>query len=380
MNPSRRTDPRPLEPQGMSHELDFLDQPLSLPLRATASTRHDLMALGECMVRLSPPGHGRLEFARSLEIDVGGGEYNAAYAAARLGWRAAFASKLPDNPLADIILNHARAVGMDVSHVALEPHDGLGRANRVGLYFAEIGVGVRGGMALFDRGHSSASQMTPSDVDWTNVFQREGVRLLHSGGIFAVLSESTRATLQTAVAAARSAGTLVSYDLNFRASLATPERAAEINKEFVEQSDVLIGSPEGFRALRHSATPDPRSGTAELVAAVSQAFPKLRLIAGTERTVHQGNRHDLSGFVGIGQRFGQGREYRDLEIVDRVGTGDVFSAGLLHGLLSGLTLGRTLDFALAYAALVHTTRGDTSQFRAEEIQALADGASASMRR
>jgi 2-dehydro-3-deoxygluconokinase len=132
--------------------------------------------------------------------------------------------------------------------------------------------------------------------------------------------------------------------------------------------------------LLHSATPDPRSGTAELVAAVSQAFPKLRLIAGTERTVHQGNRHDLSGFVGIGQRFGQGREYRDLEIVDRVGTGDAFSAGLLHGLLSNLPLGRTLDFALAYAALVHTTRGDTSQFRAEEIQALADGASASMRR
>jgi 2-dehydro-3-deoxygluconokinase len=157
------------------------------------------MALGECMVRLSPPGHGRLEFARSLEIDVGGGEYNAAYAAARLGWRTAFASKLPDNPLADIVLNHARATGMDVSHVALEPHDGLGRVNRVGLYFAEIGVGVRGGMALFDRGHSSASQMAPTDVDWSAVFQQEGVRLLHSGGIFAVLSESTRATLQAAV-------------------------------------------------------------------------------------------------------------------------------------------------------------------------------------
>jgi 2-dehydro-3-deoxygluconokinase len=269
---------------------------------------------------------------------------------------------------------------MDVSHVALEPHDGLGRANRVGLYFAEIGVGVRGGMALFDRGHSSASQMASTDVDWTKVFQQEGVRLLHSGGIFAVLSESTRATLQAAVAAARAAGTLVSYDLNFRASLATPERAAEINREFVEQSDVLIGSPEGFRALLHSAAPDPRSGTAELVAAVSRAFPKLKLIAGTERTVHQGNRHDLGGFIGIGQRFGQGREYRDLEIVDRVGTGDVFSAGILHGLLSGVPLGRTLDFALAYAALVHTTRGDTSQFRAADIQALADGASASMRR
>ena len=364
----------------MNPDPEFLEHPLSLPLRPAADTRHDLMALGECMIRLSPPGHGRVEFARSLEVDVGGGEYNAAYAAGRLGWRTAFASKLPENPVADIILNHARAVGMSVDHVALEPHDGLGRTNRVGLYFAEIGVGVRGGMALFDRGHSSASQMTPTDVDWSAVFQREGVRLLHSGGIFAVLSESTRATLQAAVTAARAAGTLVSYDLNFRASLATPERAAEINREFVAQCDVLIGSPDGFRALLHSGAPDPRSGTAELVTAVSRAFPNLKLIAGTERTVHQGHRHDLGGFVGVGTRFGQGRDYRDLEIVDRVGTGDVFSAGILHGLLSGLPLGRTLDFALAYAALVHTTRGDTSQFRAGEIQALADGASASMRR
>ncbi|MFM8878860.1 MAG: sugar kinase [Verrucomicrobiota bacterium] len=247
----------------MNPEPDFLDQTLPLPLRARDSRRHDLMALGECMVRLSPPGHGRLEFARSLEIDVGGGEYNAAYAAARLGWRTAFASKLPENSLADIVLNHARAAGMDVSHVALEPHDGLGRTNRVGLYFAEIGVGVRGGMALFDRGHSSASQMGPDDVDWTRVFQHEGVGLLHSGGIFAVLSESTRATLQAAVTAARASGTLVSYDLNFRASLATPERAAEINREFVAQSDVLIGSTEGFRALlggrRPGQVPTPAS-------------------------------------------------------------------------------------------------------------------------
>ncbi len=364
----------------MNPESDFLDQTLPLPLRARDSRRHDLMALGECMIRLSPPGHGRIEFARSLEIDVGGGEYNAAYAAARLGWRTAFASKLPENPLADIVLNHARAAGMDVSHVALEPHDGLGRTNRVGLYFAEIGVGVRGGMALFDRGHSSASQMAPGDVDWTRVFQHEGVGLLHSGGIFAVLSESTRATLQAAITAARASGTLVSYDLNFRASLATPERAAEINREFVAQSDVLIGSPEGFRALLGGAAPGAGSDTAELVAAVSRAFPNLRLVAGTERTIHQGHRHDLGGFMGIGEHFGRGREYRDLEIVDRVGTGDVFSAGILHGLLSGLPLGRTLDFALAYAALVHTSRGDTSQFRADEIQALADGATASMRR
>lgn len=356
------------------------DAPLRLPLRPVASNRHDLVALGECMVRLSPAGPGRLEFARSLEVDVGGGEYNAAYAAARLGWRTAFASKLPDNPLAAIVLNHARSAGMDVRHVALEPHDGLGRANRVGLYFAEIGVGVRGGQALFDRGHSSASQMGPADVDWEGLFAREGVGVLHSGGIFAVLSESTRATLQAAVTAARAAGSLVSYDLNFRASLATPERAAAINREFVAQSDVLIGSPEGFRALLGPAAPGSDAGLADLVAAVARAFPRLGIIAGTERTIRQGHRHDLGGFLMAGGSLIRDDGHRDLEIVDRVGTGDAFSAGVLHGVLSGAPARRTLALALAHAALVHTTRGDTSQFSAAEVEALADGVGAAMRR
>jgi 2-dehydro-3-deoxygluconokinase len=372
MNP----DPDPFTPA---------DAPLRLPLRPAASNRHDLVALGECMVRLSPPGPGRLEFARSLEVDVGGGEYNAAYAAARLGWRTAFASKLPDNPLAAIVLNHARSAGMDVRHVALEPHDGLGRANRVGLYFAEIGVGVRGGQALFDRGHSSASQMGPADVDWEGLFAREGVGALHSGGIFAVLSESTRATLQAAVTAARAAGTLVSYDLNFRASLATPERAAAINREFVAQSDILVGSPEGFRALLgpgtpNPATPNPAADLADLVGAVAQAFPRLGIIAGTVRTIRQGHRHDLAGFLWSGGFLVHDEGHRDLEIVDRVGTGDVFSAGILHGVLAGVSARRTLALALAHAALVHTTRGDTSQFSAAEVEALADGVGAAMRR
>jgi 2-dehydro-3-deoxygluconokinase len=367
MNP----DPDPFTPA---------DAPLRLPLRPAASNRHDLVALGECMVRLSPPGPGRLEFARSLEVDVGGGEYNAAYAAARLGWRTAFASKLPDNPLAAIVLNHARSAGMDVRHVALEPHDGLGRANRVGLYFAEIGVGVRGGQALFDRGHSSASQMGPADVDWEGLFAREGVGALHSGGIFAVLSESTRATLQAAVTAARAAGTLVSYDLNFRASLATPERAAAINREFVAQSDILVGSPEGFRALLGPAAPNPAADLADLVGAVAQAFPRLGIIAGTVRTIRQGHRHDLAGFLWSGGFLVHDEGHRDLEIVDRVGTGDVFSAGILHGVLAGVSARRTLALALAHAALVHTTRGDTSQFSAAEVEALADGVGAAMRR
>jgi len=143
------------------------------------------------MVRLAPPGHGRIEFARTLEVDVGGGEFNVGYACARLGLRSGFVSKLPDNPVARIILNHARAVGMDVSHVLLEKFDGVGRKGRVGLNFTEVGTGVRASVTMYDRGHSSISYMKPGEIDWRQVFGGEGARWLHTGGILASLSENS---------------------------------------------------------------------------------------------------------------------------------------------------------------------------------------------
>src|SRR5436309_6902655 len=126
---------------------------MAIPLRDGARCKFDLLALGECMVRLAPPGHGRIEFAKLLEVDVGGGEFNVAYACARLGLRTGFLSKLPDTPVARIILNHARAVGMDVSGVVMEKYDGVGRRNRVGLNFTEVGTGVRASVTMYDRGH-----------------------------------------------------------------------------------------------------------------------------------------------------------------------------------------------------------------------------------
>jgi 2-dehydro-3-deoxygluconokinase len=345
---------------------------------AAASGSHDLVALGECMLRLSPPGAGRIEFARSFDIDVGGGEYNVAYAAARLGLRAAFLSKLPDNPLAAIILNHARAAGVDVRHVALETHDGVGRANRVGLYFAEIGAGVRGGMALFDRGHSSASQMRPSDVNWDQLFARERVRWLHTGGIFAVLSDSTRQTMRAALTAAAASRTVVSYDLNYRPALSSAAEAAVINRDFVSQADVVFGSPEGFRTLVPGL--GPNATDEQLALGMAARFPQLRVIAGTRRQVQSASRHDLGGFLWVQGQLTIGREFRDLEVIDRVGTGDAFAAGIAAGLLQDWPAARTVDFALAHAALVHTTRGDTSQFSIADISELAAGADASMRR
>src|SRR5580700_8112649 len=147
---------------------------MPLQLRDPSTCRFDLLSLGECMVRLAPPGHGRIEFAKVLEVDVGGGEFNVAYACARLGLRSSFISKLPDNPVARIILNHARTVGMDVSNVLLEKFDGVGRKGRVGLNFTEVGTGVRASVTMYDRGHSSISQMKPAELDWAKIFKDEG--------------------------------------------------------------------------------------------------------------------------------------------------------------------------------------------------------------
>src|SRR5258706_15683242 len=132
-----------------------------MKLRSAEGCQFDLMSLGECMVRLSPPGHGRIEFANTMEVWVGGGEYNVAYALSRLGMRTGFLSRLVDNPLGRLVVNHGRAVGGDMSQGGMAKYDGIGRADRIGLNFTEVGTGVRGSVTMYDRGHSAASNMKP---------------------------------------------------------------------------------------------------------------------------------------------------------------------------------------------------------------------------
>src|SRR3954447_2212143 len=171
-----------------------MEKTMSLNLKPKEATQLDLVSLGECMIRLSPPGHGRIEFANSLEVWVGGGEYNVAYALSRLGLRTGFLSRLVDNPVGRIILNHGRSVGMDMSNVITAKYDGVGRADRIGLNFTEVGTGVRGSVTMYDRGHSAASHIKAGDVDWACLFAKKGARWLHTGGIFTALSDSCAET------------------------------------------------------------------------------------------------------------------------------------------------------------------------------------------
>jgi len=338
-----------------------------------------VIALGEVMLRLSPPGAGRLESSRVLEVDVGGGEYNVVHALARFGWPAAFVTRVPDHELSRVVLHHARAAGMDTRWMTQVPYDGVGHAARLGLNFAEIGVGIRGGLALFDRGHSAAAAIGPGDFDWPAMIGDE-TRWFHASGIFPVLAANCADALESALAAARRAGATVSYDLNYRASLCSPAEAAAINRRMLAHVDVLVGSPEGFEWLLADGAPVSGRSVREAVEAVRVQYPGLRMVAGTCRTVHSASRHDLSGFFHREGEWVTDDGWRDLEVVDRVGTGDAFTAGLIHGFLSGWPPARSLRFALAHAALVHTTRGDTSQFTVSDVENAAMPGTGAMRR
>jgi 2-dehydro-3-deoxygluconokinase len=361
---------------------------MALQLRDASNCRFDLLSLGECMVRLAPPGHGRIEFAKVLEVDVGGGEFNVAYACARLGLRAGFISKLPDNPVARIILNHARAVGMDVSNVLMEKFDGVGRHGRVGLNFTEVGTGVRASVTMYDRGHSSISQMKPEEINWENIFDRQGAVWLHTGGILASLSESSAAVTKAALLAARAAGTVTSYDLNFRGKLWSSEKAIAVTRELMPHVQVLIGNEEDFQKVLgfevEGTTAELRELPVEaykrMVLRVVKTFPNIQAVCTTLREVKSGLVNNWSGILWHDGQFSEARPFKDLEIEDRVGGGDGFSSGIAFGFLQGMTPGEIVNFGAAHGALLQTTRGDTSQVLLDEVLHVMKGGSARIQR
>ena len=361
---------------------------MPLKLRDAAQCQFDVLALGECMVRLAPPGHGRLEFSKTLEVDVGGGEFNVAYACARLGLRTGFVSKLPDNPIAKIIINHARAVGMDTSNVLMEKFDGVGRKGRVGLNFTEVGTGVRASVTMYDRGHSSISLMKPDEIDWNNIFSKQGARWLHTGGILAALSDNSAATTKAALQAARAAGTVTSYDLNFRSKLWSSEKAIAVTKEIIPHVQVLIGNEEDFQKVLGFEVEGTNANLSELpveaykrmVERVVKTYPNIQAVCTTLREVKSGLINNWGGILWFDGQFYEARQFKDLEIEDRVGGGDGFSSGIAYGFATGMKPQDIVDFGAAHGALLQTTRGDTSQVTLDEVMHVMKGGSARIQR
>src|SRR3984885_3265023 len=350
--------------------------------------RFDFIILGESMVRLSPPGHGRIEFAPTLEVWVGGGEYNVAYALSRLGMRTGFLSRLVDNPVGRIVINHARSVGVDVSHVVMAKYDGVGRADRIGLNFTEVGTGVRASVTMYDRGHSAASNLKPGMIDFKKLFKEQGSRWLHTGGIFTALSDGTAAVCKEAILAAKESGTIISYDLNFRSKLWTAQKAQQVTKELVPHLDCLIGNEEDFQkvlgfeveGVDENLSALDTSAYKKMVEKVVKAYPNVKVVGTTLREVKSGLVNNWSAILWHDGQFYESRRFENLEIEDRVGGGDGFSSGFAYGFLNGKTPQECVDLAAAHGALLQSTRGETSQIDAEELLHVFKGGSARIKR
>jgi len=361
---------------------------MALKLRPGNECEFDLIALGECMIRLSPPGHQRIELTPVFEAYAGGGEYNVAYALARYGMRTSWVSRLVDNPLGHFIRNHARASGMDLSEVLWVPYDGSGRTDRLGLNFTEVGTGVRASVTLYDRGHTAIAHMKPGDVDWRRVFSSRGARWFHTGGIFTALSESCAEVAAEAMRAAHDAGTVVSYDLNFRSKLWSSQRAIDVTKKLLPYIDVLIGNEEDFTKVlgfKVEGTDDtlkslPVEGYKAMVGRVVKAHPQLQAVGTTLREVVSGLVNNWSAIMYFDGAFHQSRRYEGLEIEDRVGGGDGFCSGFVYGLLHGMDPGSCVELGAAHGALLQTTRGDTSMVTMEETLHVMQGGTARIKR
>jgi 2-dehydro-3-deoxygluconokinase len=313
--------------------------------------KYDFVTLGETMWRLSPPGFERLETTRSLDINIGGAESNVAIALARLGKRVAWWSKLPDNGPGRNVADTLRFHGVDVSGVQWG-------GKRLGTYFVEFGSPPRPTQVIYDRADSAASQMRAEDFDWSLL---KHSRWLHLTGITPALSESCLETTRRAVHEARAAKIPLSFDLNYRAKLWTPEQAAPVYDEIAGRSTVVIA------ALRD-----------------------IHLIYGPQTTIqdlHQrwnGAVIVLTNGVNGSDAFNGKTIYHadafSVQIVDRVGAGDSFDAGLICALLDGKPLGEALRFGNALAALKMTLQGDIAVVTKAEIEHLLSSGSSLIQR
>ncbi len=356
-------------------------------MKPTSQCKHDLVALGETMIRLSPPGHGRIEFAPMLEVWVGGGEYNVAYALARLGLRTGWVGGLNTSPMGAVVRNHARAVGVDVTHAVNRKWDGVGKKDRIGLNFTEVGHGKRASTTLYDRGHSATAGLKPGDIDWKKLFVDEGVRWFHTGGIMASLSDSTKLVVAEAVKAAHEAGTVVSYDLNFRSKLWKSEEAIATTRPLVPYIDCLIGNEEDFeKVLGYHSGVDVEKGELDtskfkdMVSRVVKDFPNVKVVGTTLRGVKTATINDWSAIMWSDGVFYDGITMPDLEIEDRVGGGDGFASGFTYGFLTGQDPQTCVNLGVAHGAMLMSTRGDSSQIDLDELLHVAGGGSARIKR
>ncbi len=347
----------------------------------------DFLSLGALVHRLDP---GIIPFRKASEcrIHVSGGEFNcAANLSDCFQLKTGIASAMVDYPIGDLIAERVRGMGVHTFYKRFK-HNGVNGPNMATVY-SDRGFGMRAPVVFYNRANEAAAQLKPGDFDWHAIFT-EGVRWFHSGGIFASLSSTTGELILEGMQAARKAGAIVSFDLNYRAKLWSiwggQEKAVSTLSRIVENVDVLVGNEEdlqmglGLKGPEVSAKSklDPAAFLGMIDQVVTK-FPQVKVVATTLREVHSTNHHSWGAVAWInGQSFIS--PTCELDVYDRVGGGDGFASGLFYGLLSGEPEQEAVNLGWAHGALLTTFPGDTSMATLEQVKAFVQGGSARIQR
>ncbi|NBB90951.1 MAG: sugar kinase [Spirochaetes bacterium] len=363
-----------------------------LEIKSKSACRWDAVSLGEIMLRLDP-GDERVKTARQFRVWEGGGEYNVIRALRKcFGLDTTVVTAIPENDVGLLLEDFILQGGVDTSHIKWMPFDGIGADCRVGLNFTERGFGVRGALGVADRANSATSRLKRGDIDWKRLFGEEGVRWFHTGGIYAALSDTAPDVLIDAMKAAHENGTVISYDLNYRASLwknrGGREKCREVNREIANYVDVMLGNEEDFTAslgfevegMGDDVTGIESEKFKKMIEQVVKEFPNFKAVATTLRDVHTASVNDWGAILYYDGTFREAIHRPGLEILDRVGGGDSFASGLIYGFLAGKGPEAAVNYGAAHGALAMTTPGDTSFASLREVEKLVGGGSARVER
>lgn len=329
-----------------------------------------LITMGEIMLRLSPAGFGRFVQAEQYDAVYGGGEANVAVSLANYGHNVYFVTKLPANDIAQAAVNSLRRLGVRTEEI-------VRGGDRIGIYYMERGSAMRPSKVIYDRAHSSIAEAEVADFDFERIF--DGATWFHFTGITPAISDKAAALTLEACKAAKKAGATISCDLNYRAKLWTPAKAQSVMRPLMDYVDVCIGNEEdaerclGFRPDADvNAGRTDADGYKEIFRRMYDTF-HFKYVASTLRESYSASHNGWKAIIYNGEEFYESRRYDIAPIVDRVGGGDAFAGGLIHGLLTKASQGEALEFAVAASALKHTIAGDVNMVSVAEVEALAGG-------
>ncbi|MDD2959240.1 MAG: sugar kinase [Lachnospiraceae bacterium] len=365
---------------------------MELNLRPEKECKYDAVSLGEVMLRLDP-GEGRIRTARSFKVWEGGGEYNVIRGLRRcFGMKTGVLTAFAENEMGLLMEDLILQGGVDTSMIKWMKTDGIGRICRNGLNYVERGFGIRGALSCSDRANTAISKAKPEDFDFDYIFGELGVRWLHTGGIYAALSEQSSETVIEAIKTAKKYGTVISYDLNYRASMWSAiggqAKAQEVNREIANYVDVMIGNEEDFTACLGFAIEGNDEnlktlnldGYKKMINHAAETYPNFKVVATTLREVKTATVNDWSALCWADGEIYKAKDYKNLEIMDRVGGGDSFASGLIYGLMTTGDANLAVNYGAAHGALAMTTPGDTTMASRKEVEAVMGGAGARVQR